>query len=98
MTRTFKDQQVELLFEPQTEDDKALVEMFTAASRLANEHKGDRKYGGMIAFMCGAISALGRSEGTSFNGVVVQEKSRALLDEFIASFHGGGDDSTNPRQ
>lgn len=89
--QTFKEQQIDAAFDPKTEDDKAVVELFTAMSRIANEHKGDGRFRRSIALLGGLTLGLAMEETSSFDAQFVKDKVVALTKEFFDSFRTGGD-------
>lgn len=83
--QTVKDQQVDTIFNPQNDNDKALVELYTGLSHLVEANKGNRAVGRLIATQCGIVKALGNVDLTTLDGEFVGEQVRTLLDEYIQS-------------
>lgn len=83
MAETFKEQQVEALFNPQTPDDQVVVHVLKALDLVVETHKGDVHYSSTVGFLGGIATALSRSGDTTFDGELMDKHIRSELDRFM---------------
>lgn len=73
MSQTYKEGQIEALFDPKTPDDHAVVLILKAMDILGRAHKDDKQYELGHGLLAGLATGLAMNEESTFDGAFVDE-------------------------
>jgi hypothetical protein len=87
MPETYKESQVESLFEPKTEDDKLIVHLLKAADMIHIAHPGDERFVSMHGALLGMAQAIVHNTNlSSFDPAFVDETASNLTISYFDQF------------
>lgn len=87
MPETYKESQVESLFDPKTDDDKLIVHLLKAADMIHIAHPGDERFVAMHGALLGmAQSIVHNTNLSSFNPAFVDETADSLTESYMRPF------------
>lgn len=82
MSYTYKEQQIETLFVPQTPDDHVVVNSLKSMDQIMEHHHGDRQHIQALGFLAGIATSYAMEDTSTFDGDFVDNLTNHMGEEF----------------
>lgn len=79
---TYKEQQIETLFQPQTPDDRIVLNALKSMDEIMEHHHGDQYHIKALGFLAGIATNYAQLDSSTFDGEFVDDLTNQMGEEF----------------